>query len=271
MKNVLTIAGSDPSGGAGIQADLRTINTFSLNGLSAITAVTAQGHKGVKDLLAIPTHFVISQLKVLIDSYRIDAVKIGMLANEGTVLALARLLQRAPFEKIVLDPILVSSNNFPLMEKEGISAIKCLFPLVSLVTPNIYEASVLAEMKIRTEEDMANAAKKINAMGAVYVLVKGGHLSGHEAVDILYDGRDFKRFKSRRIDKTLHGTGCAFSTVIALHLAKGEKIDEAVRKAKEYVRKHIARHGVITRVQGSKVHGSKLASDEERKAANHEP
>ncbi len=248
MKNVLTIAGSDPSGGAGIQADLRTIDTFSLNGLSVITALTAQGHKGVNNLFAIPTHFVISQLKVLIDSYRVDAVKIGMLSNEATVLALAQLLRKAQFGKIVLDPVLVSSNNFPLMEKEGISAIKCLFPLVSVVTPNIYEASLFAKMEIRTEEDMENAAKRISAMGAVYVLVKGGHLNGHEAVDILYNGRDFIRFKSRRIDKTLHGTGCALSTAIALHLAKGEKIYEAVKKAKEYVGKQIARHGVTTKV-----------------------
>ncbi len=239
MKHVITIAGSDPSGGAGIQADLRTMHSFGMNGLSAVTAVTAQGKDGVEGVYVVPAGFVIKQISVLLASYTIDAAKIGMLFSEDTVSALVNLLGKGSLKNVVLDPVMVSSSGSALLEDGGLEALKELISVVSVVTPNMHEASVLAGMDVKGEEDMELAAMRISTLGPAYVLVKGGHLEG-KAVDILYDGVRFTRFESERIERTLHGTGCILSSAIASCLAKGESCEGAVKKAKDYVAARIA-------------------------------
>jgi len=250
-KNVLTIAGADPSGGAGIQRDIKTFRDYGLVGLSVITALTAQNQKRVKAVFPVPALFVVRQIETLLEEYRIDVVKLGMLAKGDTVLALARLFKKAKFKKIVVDPVLVSSSNYPLLDKKGIILLKeQLLPLATIVTPNLNEAAVLAGMKkVSNPEDMKQAAIKIKGLGPLFVLIKGGHLktvnseqltvNSKKAVDILYDGKKFKTFASKMIDKEMHGTGCILSSAIAAGMAKGMNVEGAVRKAKIYTTKSI--------------------------------
>ena len=250
-KIVLTIAGADPSGGAGIQRDLKTFEDFGLHGLSVITALTAQNQKRVKAVFPVPALFVVRQIETLLEEYRIDVVKLGMLAKGDTVLALARLFKKAKFKKIVVDPVLVSSSNYPLLDKKGIILLKeQLLPLATIVTPNLNEAAVLAGMKkVSNPEDMKQAAIKIKGLGPLFVLIKGGHLEepggkgqrarGKKAVDILYDGREFKTFSAPKINKDIHGTGCILSSAIAAGMAKGLNVYDAVKRAKAYTTKTI--------------------------------
>ncbi len=234
MKSVLTIAGSDPSGGAGIQADLATFSAFNVKGLSAITAVTVQDPSSVKGLFSIPPSFVVQQIETLVQACTIDAVKVGMLAKGETVTALAELLNRLDLTTVVLDPVITSSSGFPLLEKRGIPALRELLPRVLIVTPNLHEASLLTRREVVTEEDMGEAAIRIGEMGPRYVLIKGGHLEG-EAVDILYDGEEIKRYATERIGRGLHGTGCILSAALAACLSKGYDIERAVTESKAYV------------------------------------
>jgi hydroxymethylpyrimidine kinase/phosphomethylpyrimidine kinase len=234
MKTVLTIAGSDPSGGAGIQADLRTFSAFHLKGLSVITALTAQEQKCVRGVLPVPATFIRKQLETLVNTCEINAVKVGMLAKKDTIIEIIRIFKELDLKNIVLDPILVSSSGFPLLEKKGIPKLKELFSQTLIVTPNIHETSVLTGIKIIAEGDMEKAAIKIKDMGSEYVLVKGGHLKG-KAVDILYDGKDIRRYVSERIEKEFHGSGCVFSAALAACLAKGIRVEKAVGKAKKFV------------------------------------
>src|SRR3989304_1432525 len=237
-KTVLTIAGADPSGGAGIQRDIKTFRDYGLVGLSVITALTAQSQKRVKAVFPVPAAFVVRQIETLFEEYRIDVVKLGMLAKGDTVLALARLFKKAKFKKIVVDPVLVSSSNYPLLDKKGIILLKeQLLHFATIVTPNLNEAAVLAGMKkVSNPEDMKQAAIKIKGLGPLFVLIKGGHL---KTVDILYDGKKFKTFASKMIDKEMHGTGCILSSAIAAGMAKGMNVEGAVRKAKIYTTKSI--------------------------------
>jgi hydroxymethylpyrimidine/phosphomethylpyrimidine kinase len=234
MKSVLTIAGSDPSGGAGIQADLATFSAFNVKGLSAITAVTVQDSRSVKGLFAIPPSFVVQQIETLAQACTIDAVKVGMLAKGETVTALSELLNRLDLTTVVLDPVITSSSGFPLLEESGIPALRDLLPRVLIVTPNLHEAALLTGREVVTEEDMGEAVIRIREMGSRYVLIKGGHLEG-EAVDILYDGEDIKRYATERIGRELHGTGCILSAALAACLAKGYHIERAVTESKAYV------------------------------------
>jgi hydroxymethylpyrimidine/phosphomethylpyrimidine kinase len=234
MKSVLTIAGSDPSGGAGIQADLATFSAFNVKGLSAITAVTVQDSRSVKGLFAIPPSFVVQQIETLAQACTIDAVKVGMLAKGETVTALAELLNRLDLTTVVLDPVITSSSGFPLLEKRGIPALRDLLPRVLIVTPNLHEAALLTGQEVVTEDDMGEAAIRIGEMGPRYVLIKGGHLEG-EAVDLLYDGKGVNRYVSERVGKELHGTGCILSAALAACLAKGIDVERAVKQAKTYI------------------------------------
>jgi hydroxymethylpyrimidine/phosphomethylpyrimidine kinase len=255
---VLTIAGADPSGGAGIQRDLKTFEDFGLNGFSAITALTAQNQKRVKAIFPIPASFVVQQVETLLEEYRIDIVKLGMLAKGDIVLALTRLFKKAKFQKIVVDPILVSSSGYPLLDNKGIILLKeRLLPFTTMVTPNLSEAAILAGMRsVSTLEEMKLAAVRIKKLGPEFVLVKGGHLKevrsqesgvrrkNEKALDILYDGKRFKTFSAPRINKDIHGTGCILSSAIAAGMAKGFKIYDAVKKAKIYTTKIIHRETI---------------------------
>ncbi len=238
-KTVLTIAGFDPSGGAGIQADLRVFNDFKLRGLSAVTALTIQTGREVKDVRHVSTLFLRDQISALAGEYRIDAVKIGMMARSSTVRLVGRLLSGGEFKNVVLDPVFYSSSNFPLLDNEGIEGMRKLMPFVTVVTPNLEEASIISARPVRTVKDMKEAAIRIHDFGARYVIVKGGHLK-KSAVDILYDGATYEYFEGTRlkVDRDrFHGTGCLFSSAIAAGLAKGRPIKKAVLEAKSYVMK----------------------------------
>lgn len=238
-KRVLTIAGFDPSGGAGIQADLRVFNDFKLHGLSAVTALTVQTGREVMDVRHVSTLFLTKQISALTDEYDIDAVKIGMMAKNATVKLIGRLLASGIFKNVVLDPVFYSSTKFPLLDNEGIDGIRKLMPYVSVVTPNLEEASLLCSRPVRTVKDMKEAAQRIHAFGARYVIVKGGHLK-KSAVDILFDGNGFEYFEGTKLKvdrERFHGTGCLFSSAIAASLARGRSINKAVAEAKSYVLK----------------------------------
>jgi len=236
MKNVLTIAGSDSCGGAGIQADLKTFSALGTYGMSVITAVTAQNTTGVLQVREMDVDIVWEQINCLFDDIFIHAVKIGMVSNVEIIETIGRCLQNHADTPIVLDPVMVSKSGCHLLRPESTEAlIKVLFPLAEVVTPNLFEAEVITGKEIDNIAGMEEAAVKIHDLGARNVVVKGGHLAG-TAVDVLYDGIRFDYLKGTRIDTlNTHGTGCTFSSAIAAHLARGFNFPEAVREAKKYI------------------------------------
>lgn len=241
MRTILTIAGADPSGGAGIQSDLKTFSAFNVAGLSVITALTAQNNSAVRATLTLPPSFLRMQVDALMEEFRIDAVKVGMLGSSANATAVARIIEKYNLKNVVLDTILSSTGGFPLIEGKGVAAIKRLARRAAVITPNIPEAEVLSGIEIKTVEDMEKAAKKIFALGPKYVLIKGGHLKDGP-VDVLYDGRRFDRFIGARVRgraERFHGTGCILSAGIAAGLAKGRPIRKAVAEAKGYLEKVI--------------------------------
>jgi len=235
LKKVLTIAGSDSSGGAGIQADLKTFSAHGVFGMSVITAVTAQNTQGVLAVQDIDPEIIAKQIEAVFDDIEVDAVKIGMVSQINTIEVVAEGLRKYAPAHIVVDPVMVSKSGFHLLNPEAeISLIKELLPLASVVTPNLPEAEVITNMSITTLEQMEEAAKVIFQLGAGNVLIKGGHLQG-SSTDILYDGREFVYLRAARIHtKNTHGTGCTLSSAIAANLAQGFEIVEAVTRAKEY-------------------------------------
>ena len=237
MKSALTIAGSDSSGGAGIQADIKAMSALGVFAQSAITALTAQNTTGVYGVHAVPPEFIVQQIQVVFDDIRPDAVKIGMISEPEQVKAIAEALKKVQAENIVLDPVMVATSGSELSSNEAVEAnVAYLMPLACVVTPNIAEAEVLSGMKIDSREDMVAAGKAICEAGAQAVLVKGGHL-GDTADDLLYysDGTA-KWFSAPRVETAnTHGTGCTLSSAIAAHLALGYELSEAVEKAKAYL------------------------------------
>lgn len=236
MKNVLTIAGSDSSGGAGIQADLKTFSALGTFGMSVITAVTAQNTMGVFDVENITPLMIQKQIDAIFTDIVVDAVKIGMVSQSETIHAIAdKLLEYKPI-KVVLDPVMISKSGYDLLQPEAKEAlIKRLIPLAFIITPNLPEAEVITGLKIENLEQMEEAARIIYQMGAKNVLVKGGHLE-QDATDLLFDGKGITLLPMKRIQtKNTHGTGCTLSSAIAAHLAKGSSIQEAVSASKEYV------------------------------------
>lgn len=237
MLTALTIAGSDSSGGAGIQADLKTFSANGIFGMSAITAVTAQNTMGVKESEDVSPQMIKMQIKAIFDDIRVDAVKIGMVSKKESIDAIAQALSYAKkLPPVVLDPVMVSKNGFNLLSKDAEdSLVNRLFPLSSLITPNIPEAEEILKMEITNLDQMKEAAKKLIELGPKAVLVKGGHLDG-EANDVLYDGSEFSVFKQNRIHtKNTHGTGCTLSSAIASNLAKGKSIADSVKEGKRYI------------------------------------
>lgn len=236
MKNLLTIAGSDSCGGAGIQADLKTFSAHGVYGMSVITAVTAQNTQGVLAVQDISAELIGKQIEAIFDDIRVDGLKIGMVSQTGTINVIAEKLRFYKPLRLVLDPVMVSKSGYHLLRLEAKEAlIAGLLPLADIVTPNIPEAEVLTGIKIESIKDMEKAAGMIFEMGPKNVLVKGGHLD-NDATDVFFDGTDLSCFKSRRVDtKNTHGTGCTLSAAIASNLAKGYSAGEAVAKAKEYI------------------------------------
>jgi hydroxymethylpyrimidine kinase/phosphomethylpyrimidine kinase len=236
MKRILTIAGSDSGGGAGIQADLKAITLLDGYGMSVLTALTAQNTVGVQGIHAVPARFVEMQIDSVLSDIGADAIKTGMLANKEIIEGVAKKIERYGVETVVVDPVMVSKSGAYLLRKDAQKAlIKRLFPLAWVVTPNLFEASVLTGMKVNSLEGMRKAAVQIWELGAKNVVVKGGHLKGM-AIDILFDGKNYAEIAGPRIKtKNTHGTGCTFASAIATLLARGETVPEAVRKAKIFI------------------------------------
>lgn len=234
----LTIAGSDSSGGAGIQADLKTFHQFGVYGTSVITALTAQNTMGISAIHPVPLEFVVEQYVQVMSDIGADAVKTGMLVNAEIICALAKAFDEYKPPLLVVDPVITSSAGTPLLDPSAMSAlIKHILPRATLVTPNLDEAAALAGTdSIRDLEEMAAAAEKMQAMGPEAVLVKGGHLPEEEdAVDLLYDGTSTMEFRAPRLkQKHIHGTGCTHSAAITAGLAKNQPLPDAVRNAKDY-------------------------------------
>jgi hydroxymethylpyrimidine kinase / phosphomethylpyrimidine kinase / thiamine-phosphate diphosphorylase len=236
MKRILTIAGSDSGGGAGIQADLKAITLLGGYGMSVITALTAQNTVGVQAIHEVPARFVERQIDSVLSDIGADAIKTGMLTNQEIIEVVAKKVKQYGVKKVVVDPVMVSKSRASLLRMDAQEAlIKELIPLAWVVTPNLMEASVLSGLKVDSLEGMKKAAHQIYKLGAKYVVVKGGHLKGM-AIDLLYDGKIFNEIEGPRIDtKNTHGTGCTFASAIATLLARGDTIDVAVRKAKTFI------------------------------------
>ena len=234
----LTIAGSDPSGGAGIQADLKTFAALGVYGASVITALTAQNTQGLSGLHDVPPDFIAAQIDALSADLAIGAVKIGMLSRAASVAAVADALDRHDAPNIVLDPVMVATSGGLLLQPDAVSALRSmLFPPALIVTPNLPEAAALLDTKpARTEAEMEEQARALLGLGARHVLIKGGHGAGDESVDLLVGQGEVVRFAARRIATTNpHGTGCTLSSAIAAGLAKGLDLKQAVGQAKTYV------------------------------------
>lgn len=236
MKHVLTIAGSDSCGGAGMQADLRTYAAHGLYGMSVITAVTAQNTRGVLGIQNISPNMIAQQLEAVFTDIPVHSVKIGMISNVDTIQVIAAALERFQPQHVVLDPVMGSTSGTPLLDPDAVALlIRRLVPLCSVVTPNIPEAELITGMRIRNLSDMEKAARRIHQRGQAAVLVKGGHLASG-ATDILFDGTRHTRFPGPRImTRNTHGTGCTLSSAIAANLAKNASIQNAVAQAKKYV------------------------------------
>jgi hydroxymethylpyrimidine/phosphomethylpyrimidine kinase len=241
MKNVLTVAGSDSSGGAGIQADLKTMCALGVYWMSVITAVTAQNTQGVYGVQEIDTDMVDRQIRAVFEDIRVDAVKVGMVSSAGIIRIIRERLRALGAKNIVVDPVMVSKSGYSLLREEALPAIRELTAIADVVTPNSPEAEILAGFSIKTGDDMRRAAGIIAEQGAKNVLIKGGHRIADGAEDLLLAGGNFMFLRTRRIDtKNTHGTGCTLSAAIASRLALGDTVEAAVRAAKDYITQAIA-------------------------------
>jgi hydroxymethylpyrimidine kinase/phosphomethylpyrimidine kinase len=234
MKRVVTIAGSDSGGGAGVQADLKTIASLGCHGMTVITALTAQNSLGIQSIYPIPLPVIEAQLDAVFTDMGADAVKTGMLWNAAVVELVAKTVATYQVKRLVVDPVIASSDGTRLLDEKGQVALQReLLPLALLVTPNLPEAAALAGMEVATIEQMQEAARRIRAYGAEAVLIKGGHLEG-DPVDLLLDEAGFTEFRSERIAlPDVHGTGCMLSAAIAAALARGASLEEAVKQGRE--------------------------------------
>ena len=237
MRIALTIAGSDSSAGAGIQADLKTFAAHGVYGVCAVTAITAQNTAGVSASAPIAADLVDAQLEQIVGDLRVHAAKTGMLANAAIVEAVAAAALSLGLPLLVVDPVIVASSGDPLLDDEGLLAMKKeLLRRAHVVTPNIPEAEVLSGVRIRSDEDRREAARRIFELGPMHVLITGGHAGNNTIVDVLYDGNVFSNFATERVTgRSTHGTGCTFSAALAAHLALGRSLPEAIPLAQEYV------------------------------------
>ncbi len=234
---VLTIAGSDSGGGAGIQADLKTITVLGGFGMSAITALTAQNTREVQAIQTVPPDFVLRQIEAVATDLPIHAAKTGMLANREIVEAVSQGIGRFQISNLVVDPVFISKGGHPLLEEDAVDALtRFLFPLADLITPNLHETRILSGSGVESAEERREAARRLHAMGPGAVLIKGGHGEGPEAEDLLFDGSAFHTYSAPRFDTPhTHGTGCTLSAAIATFLAKGLELAAAVEEAKRFI------------------------------------
>ncbi|KKI94112.1 phosphomethylpyrimidine kinase [Bacillus sp. SA1-12] len=237
IKKALTIAGSDSGGGAGIQADLKTFQELNVFGMSAITAVTAQNTLGVHGVYPLSVEAVVNQIEAIGNDLGTNAVKTGMLFSSEIIQSVAEAVKKFQWEHVVVDPVMIAKGGASLLQNEAVAALKqYLIPLAMVITPNIPEAEVLADMSIRTMEDRLEAAKRLYRLGAKYVVIKGGHDDGEELVDVLYNGKEFTYYKGLRIaTKNTHGTGCTFAAAVTAEIAKGNTVEQAVQTAKSFI------------------------------------
>jgi hydroxymethylpyrimidine/phosphomethylpyrimidine kinase len=248
IANILTIAGTDPSGGAGIQADLKTFGALGTYGMSAVTALVAQNTTGVRAILDVPPDFIAAQLDAVFEDVRVDAVKIGMLSQPAVIETVADRLERHRAHRIVVDPVMVAKSGDRLLQPAAVAALRArLLPLAEVITPNLPEAGVLLGLEpVRRAAEMIEAAAALRALGPKAVLLKGGHLAGGEAVDILDDGGEPVTLAAPRIDTAnTHGTGCTLSAAIAARLGQGRPLRAAVAEAKAYITAAIAASGQL--------------------------
>ena len=245
IKQVLTIAGSDSGGGAGIQADLKAMSANGVFAMSVITAITAQNTEEVTDVFELPPSIIASQLDAVFDDFDVAAVKTGMLSSTAIVETVVKMLAPQKIGLLIVDPVMVSKSGHPLLRPDAVDAVKTqLLPLAFVVTPNIHEAQQLSGIQITSLADARRAAKVIHGFGCKHVLIKGGHLLNERATDLLYDGRFFNVLKGEFIETShTHGTGCTFASALAAHLARGRSVLDAAQAAKAYVTQAI-RHGL---------------------------
>jgi hydroxymethylpyrimidine/phosphomethylpyrimidine kinase len=237
---VLTIAGFDGSAGAGIQADLKTFSALGCYGMSVLTALPVQNTCGVKSIYELPIKCIEEQLQAVFEDSTIDAIKIGMLHKKEIIEIVAKTLAQLPYPKIVLDPVMVAKSGDPLLNPDAVCALKKhLFPLASVITPNLMEASTLLQREISSKKEMEQGAFDLLQLGPKAVVVKGGHLEESNCGDCLYDGEIFWLSHPRIDTKNTHGTGCTFSSAIASFLARGHTLFDAVSKAKAYLTQSI--------------------------------
>lgn len=237
MRTALTIAGSDSGAGAGIQADLKTFAAHGVYGTSAITAVTAQNTRGVSSFDEISPELVREQIEAVMLDLGADAAKTGMLPSAATVEAVARAIADFDVPFVVVDPVMIAKSGDGLADDEAIAAMKTtLLKLAFVVTPNIPEAEALAGLRIANDDDLREAARRIQQLGPSLVIVKGGHRDTAEIVDVLYDGRDFTEFRHERVDsRHTHGTGCTFASALTAHLALGRSVRDSVPLVQAYI------------------------------------
>ena len=269
MRTALTIAGSDSSGGAGIQADIKTMICNGVYAMSAITALTAQNTTGVTGIMDVSPEFLGEQLDNIFTDIRPDAVKIGMVSSADLIIKIAEKLKEYHAEHIVVDPVMVATSGAKLIADDAVAALKeYLLPMAEILTPNIPETEVLSGMSVRTEEDMVTAAEIISETYGCAVLCKGGHQL-NDANDLLYRDGSHRWFYGRRIDNpNTHGTGCTLSSAIASNLAKGYSLDASVERAKQYISGALAAMLDLGRGSGPMHHGFDIRSTFTAEAEN---
>lgn len=234
---LLSIGGSDPTGAAGILADMRTFQQLDTKGVAIITAVTSQNSNKLIEIVPMSPRTINFQASSILSEYAIHGIKLGMLVNEQIIEAVCDLVSQLPGVPVVLDPVLRSSSGYDLLEPEAIIPLaKELFPLCSVVTPNVYEAEVLSNLSVRSIDSVKEAARAICSRGARAVVIKGGHLPGDEAVDVLYDRYEFRLFEAKRSNTMIkRGKGCIFSSSLAVNLARGFNLPKSVEMSKSFV------------------------------------
>lgn len=262
MKTALTIAGSDSSGGAGIQADIKTMISNGVYAMSAITALTAQNTTGVTGIMEVTPDFLGEQMDMIFTDIYPDAVKIGMVSASPLIQKIAEKLREYGAKNIVVDPVMVATSGSKLISDEAIDTLKdCLLPMACLLTPNIPEAEVLSGMEVKTEEDMIAAARYISETYHCAVLCKGGHQL-NDANDLLYRDGSYKWFYGKRIENpNTHGTGCTLSSAIASNLAKGFDLDTSVERAKAYISGALAAMLDLGKGSGPMNHGFDICGE----------
>ncbi len=253
LVRVLTIAGSDSGGGAGVQADLKTFTALGAYGMSAITSVTAQNTEGVFGIYDLPPEAVFRQIEAVVKDIGVDSAKTGMLSRAEIVMAVAEAVEKLKIPNLVVDPVFVAKSGDRLLREEAVSVlVDRLLPLAKVVTPNIPEAEVLCGGEIKSLRDVENCARALKDLGVEAVVIKGGHLEGDKVIDLLYEGGDeFHYFVRDRIETTsTHGTGCTFSSALAVFIGKGYPLKRAVERAKDYVHNAILKAPELGRGHG---------------------